>query len=208
VVRLLHYMIGVGAALLLLLASPAHDSGTLLTFGGDSAKAAANDKGNGKGGGNDKGNAGGKGGGKDGGGKGDGKGGGKGGGGGNGSNAGNGNGSSGGNAGGNAAGNQGGPSEPSSSASGTDTSATPPAAGAAVPSASRDAAIVKIKAYREAVLGNDLEAAAAALASMKSEITAHEIGQINEILGLNSQTTTLTTEDIVRGVREIASRRP
>lgn len=186
-------MIGAGAALVLLLASPAHDSGAILTFGGDAAKAADN----GKGGGNDKANAGDKGGGKDGGGKGDGKGGGKGGGGGNGSNAG-----------GSAGGNQGGQSEPSGSARGTGTSATPPAAGAAVPSASRDAAMVKIKAYREAVLGNDLKAAAAALASVKSEITAHEIGQINEILGLNSQTTTLTTEDIVRGVREIASRRP
>lgn len=138
-------MIGAGSALLLLLASPAHDSGAHLTFGGDSAKAATNDKGNGKEGGN---------------------------------------------------------------ASGAGLGGTPPATGTAVPSASRDAAIVKLKAYRKAVLGNDLDAAAAALASVKREIAAREIGQINEILGLNSQTTTLTTEDIVRGVREIASRRP
>ena len=59
--------------------------------------------------------------------------------------------------------------------------------------------------YREAVLDNDLAAAASALVSVKREITAAEIEQINEILGLNSQTTALTTEDIVH---EIASRRP
>jgi hypothetical protein len=67
---------------------------------------------------------------------------------------------------------------------------------------------VKIKAYREAVLENDLQAAASALASVKTEITASEIEQINEILGLDSQTTSLTTDDIFKGVREIASRLP
>jgi hypothetical protein len=41
---------------------------------------------------------------------------------------------------------------------------------------------------------------------VKTEITPSEIEQINEILGLNSQTTSLTTDDILRGVREIASR--
>jgi hypothetical protein len=58
------------------------------------------------------------------------------------------------------------------------------------------------------VLENDLQAAAAALASVKTEITASEIEQINEILGLDSGSTSLTTDDIVRGVREIASNQP
>jgi hypothetical protein len=67
---------------------------------------------------------------------------------------------------------------------------------------------VKIKAYREAVLENDLQAAASALASVKTEITASEIEQINEILGLDSNTTSLTADDIFRGVREIAANQP
>ena len=58
----------------------------------------------------------------------------------------------------------------------------------------------------KAALEKDLVAAASALASVKTEITASEIEQINEILGLNSQTTSLTTDDIFRGVCEIASR--
>jgi hypothetical protein len=65
--------------------------------------------------------------------------------------------------------------------------------------------VVKMKAYRAAVLENDLEAAASALASVKTEITASEIEQINEILGLNSETTSLSTGDIYRGVREVAN---
>jgi hypothetical protein len=58
----------------------------------------------------------------------------------------------------------------------------------------------------KAALEKDVVAAASALASAKTEITASEIEQINEILGLNSQTKSLTTDDILRGVREIASR--
>ena len=69
----------------------------------------------------------------------------------------------------------------------------------------RLAAMVNLQGGK-AALEKDLVAAASALASVKTEITASEIEQINEILGLNSQTTSLTTDDIFKGVREIANR--
>ena len=47
-----------------------------------------------------------------------------------------------------------------------------------------------------------------ALLNAVFEATASEIEQINEILGLDSNTTSLTTDDIFRDVREIAANQP
>ena len=42
----------------------------------------------------------------------------------------------------------------------------------------------------------------------KERVRQKAFEQINEILGLDNQTTSLTTDDIFRGVREIAARWP